>query len=91
MEGYPDRPHFAFLWGFGVGVITQISWYITFFILFVLIGIFISASYNWKREVKDMIEEEKKDIRRNPNLWLANLTAIVSGIVLARLLWWDYV
>ena len=86
MEKDLDKPHFSFLWGLGVGIISRINPYFLFFILLILIGLFISTSYNWKQDIKDMIEEEKKDMRRDSHQGLANLIALFCGLGSAYLL-----
>ena len=86
MEKDLDKPHFSFLWGFSVGLISKINPYPLLLIFFILIGIFMSTSYNWKQDIKDMIEEEKKDMRRDSHLWLANLVALLCGLGSAYLL-----
>ena len=72
------KPYFNFLWGFTYGITLQINVYIFIFIALAP-HVLLMGPFGWKQGNKIMIEDQKREIKKDPWQWLVNFTALEAG------------
>lgn len=89
MKDIYKKPSVNFVGGFVTGIIVEINVYFALFFLLILFFVLVGVSFDWKQDVKYVVEEERAEIKNNSFRWLTNLVATLSGCGVASLLW-DY-